>query len=98
MLNYNFIDITDKEDVHKIAHDNMKVADQNHNLKFMIASSMGWFKINPNKDFKDLEDYLRKHNFMTHIIAKKQTINGTLLKPNNKEIKCNYEGIYSFGL
>lgn len=56
-----------KED---IIWNNLKIADETHNLKFFCLASMGWLILHQDKNYYDLENELRERNFATYLIAK----------------------------
>jgi hypothetical protein len=75
MLPYSFVLATGRDtDPLKIALHNMKCADEMLNLEIFIGASNGWLKCNPSKNYKDLEQELRRHNFNTHLIASEYKI------------------------
>lgn len=75
---------------------NLKMADKHHNLSSFVSASMGWFKLNPTKNYQDLELFFRKNNFDSHLYAIKPRVPDSILgingKTNNKYI---YECIFS---
>ncbi len=65
-----------------------------HNLKmgealgcaFFSAAVLGWFKLYPDRNFQDLESYLRAEDFQTYVIA----------TPFTKDVKKNYSLTYPY--
>lgn len=66
------------ESEYDICLHNLVIADKYHNLSYFMAASMGWFKLNPTKNYQDLELLLRKLDLETHLYAKNPMI------PNSK--------------
>ncbi len=71
MYNYEYTYelVSATEDPLDIALHNMKCADKILNLEMFIGGSIGWLQCNPTKNYKDLEQELRRLNFDTHLIA-----------------------------
>ena len=81
---------------------NLKIADEIHDLKLFIFISMAWFKLNTDTTYYDLELFLRNNNFHTHLYAKEIITNDEdvyLKYPNEsnteEEPSLKYECIYS---
>lgn len=93
-----FIDPTADETPEQICCHNLTIADKYLNLQFMIASSMGWLKLNPTKNYQDLEMEFRSKNFNTHLLAcKPKDIPNTHLglHKDSDSTKYEYECIFS---
>ena len=60
--------------MNEISIHNLSKADKYLNLKFMIASSIGWLKANPDLNIRNLEEKFREKNFNTHIIMAHDSI------------------------
>jgi hypothetical protein len=94
MNSIHFEDPSSSDDEESILWHNMKICDDIHNLRLFISCSMGWVRLNPEKNMQDLESELRKRNFNTHLYAKEIPRNSQYtLKLNSKN--CDYECIFS---
>jgi hypothetical protein len=76
---------------------NLKTADEILNLPYFCASAMAWIKINPTKNYKDLEIELRKKQYNTHLIAKGNKIPNSFifLRKDDDHSKYKYACIFS---
>lgn len=82
----------------EIVWHNLRIADEIYKLELFISSSMGWFRLNPTKNFRDFELALREKNINTHLYAKKTLpTSGMKLCSPNKSVTdaMEYECIYS---
>lgn len=82
---------------------NIKTTDTHHSLRYFMAACQGWFKLNPSKNYQDLEKYLRENNLNSHLYAGKllpmvgisQKNTGLKLVGKDKDTEYKYECIYS---
>lgn len=98
MLQTTFTDPLETETIEEICWHNLMTADKYLNLQYFIAAATGWIKLNPTKNYQDLEKELRTKNLNTHLIASKsKNISGTHLGlcGNNDKTDCEYECIFS---
>ena len=98
MLKPTFVDPTITETPEQICWHNLAVADKYLNLQFFIAASIGWIKMNPTKNYQDLEKELRDRDFNTHLLAckPKSVPNSHLgLYRENDLTTYSYECIFS---
>ena len=58
-----------EESATQIVWHNLTEADKYFDLKFFIASATAWIKLNPDKNYQDLEKELRERNLNTHLYA-----------------------------
>lgn len=87
---------------HEIMWHNITTADKHHNLSLFIGGCMAWLKLNPGKNYQNLEDELRARKLYTHLIAAPPKVTGMHLKlPYDKDMSditgepCAYECIMS---
>ena len=79
MFQAKLLDPNPEETPEQICWHNITLSDQCHNLEYFIMSSMAWLKLNPDKNFADLETELRNRKLNTHLLAHKPD-----LPPNSK--------------
>ena len=77
---------------------NFRVTDQYHHLQYFISTSQAWLKMNPTKNYQDLEKFLRQQDMNTHLYAKELPktpgIKLGLFKENDNT-EYIYECVYS---
>jgi len=76
---------------------NLTHCDKICHINLFISSSIGWLKLNPTKNFYDLEKELRHRNFKMHLYAKPVQLKEgyTLIYPNMNKQTPIYECVYS---
>lgn len=74
MQKISLIDPSPNDSPEQICWHNLKISDEFYNLNYFIYAAIGWLKLNPTKNYQDLEKELRERNFNTHLIAKKPQI------------------------
>jgi hypothetical protein len=87
------------ESKEQICLHNLSITDEYYNLKLFSLSVTAWFKLNPEKNYQDLEKYLRDNKLNTHLICKKPSNISKnhklgLFKENDSTLYL-YECIYS---
>lgn len=97
MQTTEFVDPLPTETKEDVCWHNLRIADDNHDLKLFIFAAMGWFKLHPTGSYQDLERELRTKSFQTHLIASHKRLANTKLYLPNLETKteAKYECIYS---
>ena len=88
MYSIRLLDPEPNESPEDICWHNMNIADVSHDIKIFIFTIKSWFKLNPGKNYQDLEIELRKRNFNTDLIASKRniTIDSKIKLPNKQVI------------
>lgn len=71
MIKTEYIEPDSNESMEDIVLHNIKISDEYKNTESLIYSFMGWFRIDDNRTFQDLEKLLRDNDMDTHLIAKK---------------------------
>lgn len=83
------------ENIIDIANHNIKISDECLNYKLFSSSAIGWLNANPNKNFQDLEKFLRNNNLNTHLFCTKPDINKDfylgLINNLNNSNEINYK-------
>lgn len=77
----------------EICFHNLKVADRYYQLNLFIASSFGWFRLHPDKNYQDFEEFLRANQMNTHLIAANPTIDKTLYSLSGEP--AEFEALFS---
>jgi len=100
MLRFTLVEPKETENAEDILWHNIRVADELHNLQMFIGAASGWFALNPEKNFQDLERELRERDLNTHLIAKKPGFSGDFtlripVKDREQTKELIYECIYS---
>lgn len=70
MIKINFIKPELDETKDSIALYNMKISEKFKKTDTFGMGTVAWLKNNPERNYQDLELELRKHDFITHLIAK----------------------------
>ena len=93
MLKKELFDPRPEETSEEICWHNISVSDKYHDLNFFIMSSMAWLKLNPDKNFADLETELRNRKLDTHLLASKPNLgpNTKLGLHNKSDVDREYE-------
>jgi len=71
MLRTTFTDPTENETAEQICWHNLTTGDKYLQLQYIIGASTAWLRLNPTKNYQDLEKVMRDNNLNTHLIAKK---------------------------
>lgn len=99
MLKIVLQDPVNSESDHDICWHNLAIADKYHNLQLFIAAARAWCRLNPDKNYQDLEKVLRGRALNTYIIASQDKIpaNADILFCNgsNQQTPCQYHAVFS---
>lgn len=94
MYKYTFLPVPETMTKIAVAEHNLKQADKTLNLEHFIAAATGWLSTQQDKNYQDLEQYLRANNFDTHIFPRETKLpeHARLMMQKNE---CRYEGVFS---
>lgn len=90
----SYIPISPGEDPVEIMLHNLREADNVYNLEYFTAASLSFLKLYPNKNYQDLEIFLREKDFNTHLFVMKPK-EGFFLRKVGVGPNPTYECFYS---
>lgn len=91
------VPVTANDNPTEVMYNNLRIADSLLNLKLFLCARSAYFEIFPEKNYQDLEVYLRHNNFNIYLIARSVNLpfEYQIKKFNLPNLRCEYECISS---